>query len=49
VGAFPLKEHFAHLLVLVGMVIVLAGIVSDGTRSTRRPVRQEGSPRHALR
>lgn len=49
VGAFPLKEHFAHLIVLVGMVMVLAGIVSDGTRSTRRPVRQEGSPRHALR
>jgi hypothetical protein len=49
IGAFPLKEHFAHLIVLVGMVIVLAGIVSDGTRSTRRPVRQEGSPRHALR
>ena len=49
IGAFPLQEHFAHLVVLVGMVLVLAGIVSDGTRSARRPVRQEGSPRHALR
>jgi hypothetical protein len=49
IGAFPLKEHFAHLIVLVGMVLVLAGIVADGTRSTRRPVRQEGSTRHALR
>ena len=48
-GAFPLQEHFAHLVVLLGMVIVLAGIVADGTRSARRPVRQEGSSRHALR
>ena len=49
IDAFPLQEHFAHLVVLVGMVIVLAGIVADGTRSRRRPIRQEGNPRHALR
>jgi hypothetical protein len=52
IGAFPLREHFAHLIVLVGMVLVLAGIVSDGTRGSRtqrRPVRQEGSTRHAVR
>ena len=49
VGAFPLKEHFAHLVVLVGMLLVLAGVVVDGTHTTRRPVRQEGSPRHAVR
>jgi len=49
IGAFPLQEHFAHLVVLVGMVLVLAGIVADGAHSTRRPVRQEGSSRHALR
>ena len=48
IGAFPLQEHFAHLVVLLGMVLVLAGIVADGTRSRRR-VRQEGSPRHAVR
>ena len=49
IGAFPLREHFAHLVVLLGMVLVLAGIVADGIRSTRRPVRQEGTSRHALR
>ena len=49
IGAFPLKEHFAHLVVLVGMLLVLAGVVVDGTHTTRRPVRQEGSPRHAVR
>jgi hypothetical protein len=49
IGAFPLQEHFAHLVVLLGMVLVLAGIVADGTRSTRRLVRQEGNPRHAHR
>ena len=48
-GAFPLQEHFAHLVVLLGMVIVLAGIVADGARSKRRFARQEGNPRNALR
>ena len=48
-GAFPLQEHVAHLVVIVGMVLVLAGIVADGVRSTRRPARQEGTSRHALR
>jgi hypothetical protein len=55
IGAFPLKEHFAHLVVLVGMVIVLAGVMSDGLRTPRRPVRQEASraarlePRRGIR
>lgn len=48
-GAFPLGEHLAHLVAVVGMALVLAGIVADGIRSQRRPVRQEGSVRHAVR
>jgi hypothetical protein len=44
-----LGEHFAHLVVLVGMVLVLVGIVADGIRSQRRVARREGAPRHALR
>lgn len=49
VGAFPLQEHAAHLVVLVGMVLVLAGIVADGVRSARRRTRQEGKIRNAIR
>jgi hypothetical protein len=49
IGSFPLGEHFAHLVVVLGMALVLAGIVADGIRSQRRQVRQEGSPRHAVR
>ena len=49
IGAFPLGEHFAHLVIVIGMVLVLAGIVADGIRSQRRLVRQEGTVRHAIR
>ena len=49
VGAFPVGEHAAHLIVLVGMVLVLVGVVADGIRSQRRMTRQEGTPRHAIR
>ena len=49
IGAFPLGEHVAHLVVVVGMVLVLAGIVADGVRAQRRQVRQEGSVRDAVR
>ena len=49
IGAFPLGEHLAHLVVVLGMVLVLAGIVADGIRSNRRLVRQEGTVRHAVR
>jgi hypothetical protein len=49
IGAFPLGEHFAHLVVVLGMALVLAGIVADGIGSQRRLVRQEGSLRHAVR
>jgi hypothetical protein len=48
-GAFPLQEHAAHMVVIVGMVLVLAGIVAGGVRSTRRPARQEGTSPHAPR
>lgn len=49
VGGFPVGEHAAHLVVLIGMVLVLGGIVADGVRISRRFDRQEGSPRHAVR
>ena len=49
VAGIPVGEHAAHLVVLLGMVLVLAGIVDDGVRTARRLDRQEGSPRHAVR
>lgn len=49
IGALPLGEHLAHLVVVLGMVVVLAGIVADGVRTQRRLVRQEGAVRHAVR
>jgi hypothetical protein len=49
VGAFPLEEHLAHLVVLVGMVLVLAGIVAGGIQMERRRRRQEGVSSHAVR
>ena len=49
IGAFPLGEHVAHLVVVVGMALVLAGIVADGIRSQRRLARQEGITRDAIR
>ena len=49
IGAFPLQEHFAHLVVLVGMVVVLAGVVADGMHAQRRVARQEGSDSDAVR
>ena len=49
VAGFPVGEHAAHLVVVLGMVIVLAGIVADGVRLTRRFDRPEGSPRNAVR
>ncbi|HXG26626.1 MAG TPA: hypothetical protein VNL94_07235 [Candidatus Binatia bacterium] len=36
IGAFPLGEHLAHLIVVVGMVLVLAGVLADGIRMQRR-------------
>ena len=49
IGSFPLGEHVAHLVVIAGMALVLAGVVADGIRTQRRLVRQEGNPRHAIR
>jgi hypothetical protein len=49
VEGFPVGEHAAHLLVLVGMVLVLVGIVADGVRSAGRSSRPEGSSRDAVR
>ena len=56
VGAFPVAEHAAHLIVLIGMVLVLVGIVADGMRRNRstpelrhRPRQHTGRQSHALR
>jgi hypothetical protein len=34
--AIPPDQHLAHLVVVVGMVLVLAAIVRDGVRNARR-------------
>ena len=44
VAGFPVGEDAAHLVVLVGMLIVLVGIVSDGARSRSRAGRGPGRP-----
>ena len=50
VGAgFTPGEHAAHLVVLVGMVLGLAGVVADGLRHPGRTDRPERSSRNALR
>ena len=49
VAGFAIGEHAAHLVVLVGMVLALAGIVADGVRTARRQDRLEGSPLDAVR
>jgi hypothetical protein len=49
VAGFPLSEHAAHLVVLIGMVLILAGIVRVGTRIGRQPAQQNRSSRHAVR
>jgi hypothetical protein len=50
VAGFPLAEHAAHLIVLMGMIAVLAGIVVDGVRlNHRRNPRHERSAPHAHR
>ena len=37
VVGFPPSEHAAHLVVLVGMVLVVVGIVRAGARVSRGP------------
>ena len=44
IGAFPLSEHVAHLVVIVGMVFVLVGVVVQGSQLSsreRRPHRRD--------
>ncbi len=45
-GAFTAAAHGAHLVVLVGMVLLLTGVVVDGVRRSKgRPSRPEGGSR----
>jgi hypothetical protein len=46
---FTLGEHAAHLVVLVGMILALAGVIVDGVRHSGRPARSEGSDPRAVR
>lgn len=48
-AGFAIGEHVAHLVVLIGMVLVLVGIVAHGMRSSGRTSRPEGSPHDAVR
>lgn len=48
-SGFGPGEHLAHLIVLVGMVIVLVGAVADGIQTAGRLDRPEGSTRDAVR
>jgi hypothetical protein len=49
VVGFPWSEHAAHLVVLVGMVLVLVGIVRDGVRIGRLTTQQNRSSFDAVR
>jgi len=49
-GGFGPGEHLVHLVVLVGMVLILAGVVADGARTAGgRTPRPEGSATDAVR
>ena len=50
-GGFDPSEHMAHLIVVVGMAITLAGVVADGIRHQMRPTSSadERSTRDAAR
>jgi H+/Cl- antiporter ClcA len=47
VAGFPVGEHAAHFIVVVGMVLVLSGIVRDGLRASREERQRSSS--NALR
>ena len=49
VAGFPLSEHVAHLVVLVGMILILGGIVRAGMRVNARRPPQDRSFSHAVR
>jgi hypothetical protein len=51
-SGFDPSEHMAHLVVVVGMAITLAGVVADGVRRQVRPTSSsadERSTRDAVR
>jgi hypothetical protein len=48
-AGFTLGEHAAHLVVLVGMILGLAGVIADGVRHPGRTNRPEGSDPRAIR
>jgi hypothetical protein len=49
VSGFSAGEHAAHLVILIGMVLVLAGVIADGSHAASRQDRQKRSPRDAIR
>jgi hypothetical protein len=48
-GGFTPGQHTAHLVVLLGMVLILGAIVRDGVQGHGPKGPQEGSPRDAVR
>ena len=46
---FAASEHLAHIVVLIGMVVVLAGAIVGGLSTAGRVSRPEGSPPDAIR
>jgi hypothetical protein len=48
-ASFSAAEHAAHLVVLIGMVLVLAAVAVDGARSSGRHGRSNRSRHHAIR
>ena len=48
-AALVVEQHLAHLVVLVGMVITLAGVVHDGVRGSDRLDRSGRRSSHAVR
>jgi hypothetical protein len=48
-AGFTVGEHAAHLVVLIGMVLGLAGVIADGVRHADRTDRSEGSEPRAIR
>ena len=48
-AALVVEQHLAHLVVLVGMAITLAGVVHDGVRGSDRVDRSGRRSSHAVR
>jgi hypothetical protein len=46
---FSPGQHAAHLVILVGMVVVLAGVITDGIHAASRQGRQKRDLRDAIR